>query len=365
MQTATLVGETAEPARRSSVRAPIYRPLGALRFMLALMVMVRHFEHLLRPPVPSCLRDAGLGMVAVAVFFVISGFVVAEAGIVFYSARPLSFFLNRLLRVVPPYLAALALAVAVQAGLFYCGRLHVWDFPAVVSPLEPRLIAAGVLGLVPGFQTRYLAGVDFEFIPFVWTLRVEMAFYGAALAALVLANKFAKRQVIEKLLVLALLACGLFLLQGRPGLLSCGPMFLLGVSGCLLLHRFEMRRLALTAACLVMTGPGFASYVQHGTPMLGLQLALIFMLLGVMAWFVLRPVRPWPKAWDRRLGDLSYPLYLNHYVVGIFLYDTTRLRGPGIFAVGVVVSVALAWLMSRAIEAPLKGLRAQVRLAVL
>jgi len=365
MRTATLVAETIKPVVRPAARAPIYRPLGAFRFMLALMVVVRHFEHLLQPPVPAYLREAGLGMVAVAVFFVISGFVVAEASIVFYSGRPLAFFLNRLLRVVPPYLAALALAVTVQAGLFYCGRLHLWDFPAAVSPLEPRLIAAGVLGLVPGFQTRYLAGVDFEFIPFVWTLRVEMAFYGAALVALVLDNRFSKWPVTGTVLVLALLACGLFLLEGRPGLLSCGPMFLLGVCGFLLLHRFEMRRLVLTGACLVLTGLGFASYVQHGTPVLGLQLTLIVMLLAVMAWLVLRPACPWPKAWDRRLGDVSYPLYLNHYIVGIFLYDMTTLRGAGIFAVGVVVSVALAWLMARAIEAPLKGLRARVRLAVL
>lgn len=333
--------------------------------MLALMVVVQHFEHLLRPPVPAALRDAGLGMVAVAVFFVISGFVVAEASIMFYSQRPLAFFLNRLLRVVPPYLAALALAVAVQAVLFRAGHLRVWDFAVPVSPLEPRLVAAGVLGLIPGFQTRYIAGLDFEFIPFVWTLRVEMAFYGVALTALALAVKFSKWQVIDKLLVIALLACGLFLMEGRPGLLSCGPMFLLGVSGCLLLHRFEMRRLLFTAACLALTGLGFASYVQHGTPVLGLQLSLILVLLGLLAWLAVQPVCPWPKGWDRSLGELSYPLYLNHYVVGILLYDTTTLRGAGIFAFAAVVSVALAWMMARAVEKPLHGLRSRVRMAVL
>jgi peptidoglycan/LPS O-acetylase OafA/YrhL len=365
MRTATLVAETIKPVVRPAARAPIYRPLGAFRFMLALMVVVQHFEHLLQPPVPAYLREAGLGMVAVAVFFVISGFVVAEASIVFYAARPLAFFLNRLLRVVPPYLAALALSIAVQAGLFTAGHLHLWDFPTVLSPLEPRLITAGVLGLVPGFQTRYLAGVDFEFIPFVWTLRVEMAFYGAACVALVFANRFSKWPVTGMVLVLALLACGLFLLEGRPGLLSCGPMFLLGVSGCLLLHRFEMRRLVLTGACLVLTGLGFASYVQHGTPVLGLQLATIFMLLALLAWLILQPDCPWPKGWDRSLGELSYPLYLNHYIVGIILYDTSTVRGPAIFALGGAASVALAWLMSRTIEAPLKALRARVRLAVL
>jgi peptidoglycan/LPS O-acetylase OafA/YrhL len=365
MRIATVAVETAAPERRRTMRTLTYRPLGAFRFLLALMVVVRHFEHLLRPPPPTYLREAGLGMVAVAVFFVISGFVVAEASIVFYSGRPLAFFINRLLRVVPPYLAALALAVVVQASLFHAGGLHVWDFPTAVSPLEPRLIAAGVLGLVPGFQTRYLAGVDFEFIPFVWTLRVEMAFYVTALAALVLGNRFRKWPVIEMVMALALLACGLFLLKGRPGLLSCGPMFLLGVSLCLLLHRFETRRLVFTATCLVLTGLGFASYVQHGTPVLGLQVAMISILLALLAWLVLQPVCPWPKAWDRGLGELSYPLYLNHYIVGIFLYDTTTLRGPGIFALGTVVSVGLAWMMARAIERPLNGLRGHVRRAVL
>jgi peptidoglycan/LPS O-acetylase OafA/YrhL len=104
-----------------------YRPLGAFRLLLAVMVMVRHFQRLLSPPEPAWLQHAGLGMVAVAIFFVVSGFVVVEACMVFYAARPAAFFANRLLRLVPPYLAALSLAVIVQSTLWQAGLLRLWD----------------------------------------------------------------------------------------------------------------------------------------------------------------------------------------------------------------------------------------------
>lgn len=181
------------------------------------MVVLQHFQHLLRPGQRGFFVHAGLGAVAVAVFFVISGFVVAEANEVFYAGRPLAFMGNRLIRVVPPYLAALALTVAVHAVLWDAGRLVLWDYSLRLSPLDARLLLAGLLGLVPGFRTSLVAQ-DFEFIPFVWSLRMEMAFYLAACVTLLAASRW--RRAAPLALLAGCVASALFLLRMRPGLLS-------------------------------------------------------------------------------------------------------------------------------------------------
>ncbi len=353
-------------SRPTNVRAThAYRPLGAFRLFLAIMVMVRHFQRLLAPPEPAWLQHAGLGMVAVAIFFVVSGFVVAEACIVFYARRPAAFLANRLLRLVPPYLAALSLAIIVQTCLWQAGLLRLWDYSLTLSPLQPRLLAAGALSLIPGFHPAFIGAPDFEFIPFVWTLRVEMTFYITACLTLLASLKCRQRRVTDAALLLGLLACGLFLCLGRPGLLSSGPMFLFGVALCLLTHRADACRIAFAGAALFLIWRGFSSYVQRGTPSLHLQLLLIATLLGALVWLIRLPACPWPRHVDRALGDLSYPLYLNHYAVGIIVYDTIPSRGIEIFLFASLFAVGLSWLMSQAIDAPVIALRARVRRAVL
>ncbi len=342
-----------------------YRPLGAFRFGLSLLVVLQHSQHLLVPADRVVFDRTGLGMIAVAIFFVLSGFVVTEANAVFYAGRPWAFFLNRLIRLVPPYLAALALSMLVHAALFCAGRLVVWDFPGAGAPLTLPHVAAGLFGLVPGVIT--LRSRDaFEFIPFAWSLRMEMAFYGAALAA-ILAGLWLglwSRPIIGASLAAGLLGSLWFLRLQRPGLLSCAPMFLTGVAICLALRRGGMLRWGFVAAALPVAALGFTSWGQHGHPVLARQGVLLALLLGLFAVLAERRAGQWQKL-DKRLGDLSYPLYLNHYVVGLVLIDVSAARGRAIYALAVVLSVGLAALMGGLVDRPLIAIRTRVRRAAL
>ena len=335
-----------------------YRPLGTFRLLLALMVVLQHFQHLLRPEQRGFFAQAGLGAVAVAVFFVISGFVVAEANEVFYDGRPLAFMGNRLIRVMPPYLAALALTVGVHALLWHAGRLVLWDYSLRLSPLDPRLLVSGLLGMVPGFRTSLVAQ-DFEFIPFVWSLRMEMAFYLAACVTLLGARRCACAVALA--LVAACVASALFLLQMRPGLLSTAPMFLLGVAVYLVLQQKTRWRLLFCLVAGMLAAAGFLSWQQHGTPQALAQFAMLGALL--LAFLVLckghadGPV----SSWDRGAGGLSYPLYLNHYAVGLAVFNLTQRRGASVYATCVLVSLLVAWLMARLAEAPLRSVRDRIR----
>lgn len=322
------------------------------------MVVLQHFQHLLRPDQRAFFAHAGLGAVAVAVFFVISGFVVAEANEVFYLGRPLAFMGNRLIRVVPPYLAALVLVVSVHALLWNAGRLVLWDYTLRLSPLDPRLLVSGLLGLVPGFRSSLIAQ-DFEFIPFVWSLRMEMAFYLAACATLLAAQRWAR--AVPLALLVGAGGSAVFLLQMRPGLLSTAPMFLLGVAAYLMLQRRTRWRMAFAVATCSLAAAGFLSWQQHGTPQALAQFAMLAVLL--LAFLVLSgaPASDAASAWDRILGDLTYPLYLNHYAIGLAVFNLTVHRGAELYAACVVVSLLVAWLMARLTEAPLRRVRDGIR----
>jgi peptidoglycan/LPS O-acetylase OafA/YrhL len=343
---------TAAPAAR-------YRPLGAFRFGLALLVVLQHFQHLLPPEQRVFLSHMGFGAIAVCVFFAVSGFVVAEANATFYAGRPGAFLANRAVRLAPPYFATLALSVLVHAVLWNSGKLVLWDYDLTGSPLAPARLARGVLGLMPGFSPHRL-GEDFEFIPFVWTLRLEVAFYIAAACAMAAAVKARAPWPVGAAMCAGLLVSALFLLLAhRPGILSTAPMFLVGSALFLLDTRPGWRHGALLAVSVCVAAAGFASWRQHGAPVLMWQLSVLAGLLALFAWLV---TRDGDFRWlDKRLGNLSYPLYLNHYVVGILANSLIGWLDWRVFAGACVAAVLLAMAAESVIDKPLRGLRDRIR----
>jgi peptidoglycan/LPS O-acetylase OafA/YrhL len=300
----------------------------------------------------------GFGAIAVAVFFAVSGFVVTEANIVFYNGRPWAFLENRVIRLLPPYLAALGLAVAVHALLWRAGWLDLWDFPHAGAPVTVARVLAGVFGLIPGVHVLWPD--NFEFIPFAWSLRMEMAFYAAATLLLL-----APRRTRAFWLVAALAASVAFLLQGRPGILSCAPMFLLGVAVCLVGRRFGWKARGFFLAVLPVAAWGFASWGQHGHPVLVWQFEALTALLLAFAMLAAARSPAWLHGIDRFLGDLSYPLYLNHYAVGLVLTCCTGVRSGALYGAGLLLSVLLSAAMAALVDGRLAGLRNRVRRAAL
>jgi peptidoglycan/LPS O-acetylase OafA/YrhL len=324
------------------------------------MVVLQHFQHLLAPGDRLVFSRFGFGAVAVAMFFVVSGFVVTEANAIFYAGRPHAFVVNRLVRLVPPYLAALLLSIGVHAALWHTGSLVLWDYPASGTPMTVARLFAGVMGLVPGLQALR-RGDPFEFIPFAWSLRVEMAFYAGAWATILVAGRTRWPHLTIGAVLAGALAVSLASFRGgQPSILSCLPMFLVGVAFCVLMRRPARTSCAFMAAALPVACLGFASWGQHGHPDLAMQLAVLSGLVAVFAVLADRPAGWWHAA-DRRLGDLSYPLYLNHYVVGIGLTGLCAARGPAVYVAGVVLSIGLAAAMGALVDGRLVAFRNRVR----
>lgn len=146
-------------AIQSTVRRPHFSGLESLRAIAASMVVVHHVvfvagERAGRLERPAAVMDGG-----VAVFFVLSGFLIFRpfaAALVAGSARQpaLSFLWRRVLRIVPAYW--LALSVLWAAGNFHLGS-DWWRYYLLVQPFS-RYTAIG--GIVPA-----------------WSLSTEMSFY--------------------------------------------------------------------------------------------------------------------------------------------------------------------------------------------
>ena len=352
---------------------PQYRPFGALRFGLAMMVVLQHGLLLLAPSGRDFLYALEMGAIAVTAFFAVSGFIVAEASATFYAGRPGAFLTNRVLRVVPPYLAAWAVTVAVDCALYASGRLVPLDAPLQGAPWQPAVLLAGVLEIVPGLTAHRVSGQDFSFIPFAWTLRVEFAFYLAACATCWLMRRQGSRlrqhTLLAGVLGAAYLAFAAFAWahwapsQGRTALqVICVPFFAFGL--CLFLSGRCRGGAGLLHLLLVSSGVlvGFTFWGQRGHPVLAWQVPLLCALFAAIA--VLSRAGPLPptlRAWDRRLGELSYPLYVSHGVVLSLLAGVSARRGAVPYAAAAVLALALAAGLHMAVEQPLRGVRARLR----
>src|ERR1700760_1525893 len=98
--------------RQGSINLYQYRCFGGFRLLLAVFVMVQHFGADLAPaPLAIVLAPYMPGGVAVLVFFALSGFVISEAIDAVYRDRAVPFLTNRLLRILPHFLLAVALSM--------------------------------------------------------------------------------------------------------------------------------------------------------------------------------------------------------------------------------------------------------------
>ena len=64
---------------------------------------------------------------------------------------------------------------------------------------------------------------------------------------------------------------------------------------------------------------------------------------------------------DQAMGDLSYPLYLNHYAASILILSLAPTRDSATFMLSVVFCVAVSWSVSLMTEPFSKKLRDQIR----
>jgi peptidoglycan/LPS O-acetylase OafA/YrhL len=338
----------------------VYRPFGAFRFLLALLVMCQHFFADLAPAsLAEVSAPFAFGSMAVLVFFALSGFVISEAIDRIYQGRAKAFLENRLLRIMPHFILAVALSMLAHCFFHQVGGVHLWrsqpDFPESAFGLTNVLL--NFVGVAP-LADRV---ITYNFLDITWAVRVEMAFY--LLAALCIRGS-GSRSYIQVAGWAALGLAPLFLLAiaGRGiAMFSYLPFF---VYGCALYFALNGRRgcwlISLVCVPAMLIQCAWAIGIDLSTRSVIANVAALAILLAVMTRLSVAHIRQF-RALDRSLGDLTYPLYLYHEIVLIAALTFFPAYSYGLLFSAMVISLGFAALMATLVDPLVAYYRNMVR----
>lgn len=320
--------------------------MGILRLVLALLVVLSHAD----------LRIAQLnpGVTAVVGFYLISGYVMAGLVHRHYSrpARVPWFYLDRVMRLAPQYL--------LYAGLTLAWFLWARETNTFLRHLPSAGDLLNNLLVVPLNFYMFNGSDSFTLIPPAWSLGAELQFYllapfmllwprvGFALAAASLG--------VHALAWLGRLNTDWFGYRLLPGIL-----WVFGVGMVLFhWHRQHPRR----AAWLAGSAPMLALCVYAWLRSRGLHAApyhqevLIGWGLGIPLVHLLATRRP--GALDQWAGDVSYGVFLNHFLL-IWLLFPGPGHTPAQWGALAACAIALSALSQRWIERPVLAWRRRFR----
>ena len=294
------------------------------------------------------------GALGVAIFFLVSGFVILRT---LDRMSPSMFLARRAIRILP------VCAVAVVATAIFENSLFVSNGAPPPNTLSIVIISSvamsGFFSVVPT-------------IPVLWTLTVELLFYALMAAA---AGMVGKRVEFNTLAVLGLACLGFVLLVNAPGLQTMlfaepalGKMVYLSelavyisfmLIGSMVYRGYSDRRILAAAAWVTFAGAVFfASHFAFGQlkgTHLGIGIAdARFAFILFVAALVLNLRGTWtaPIRW---IADISYPLYLVHIPLGWAVLAWLGFAGWGMNVAGLgatAVVLAVAWGMHLGVEQP-------------
>ncbi len=350
--------------------------MGFLRLYLALCVVNAHTGNLFPWLAPR-------GRHAVELFFIISGFYMAMVLSGRY-ARVRDFYESRWLRIAVPYYVHLVAIVllSVASGLIFSQWLSVSGF--VGDPLARNgfwgILFASLSNLTIFGQDLVLflkdnAGSGLQFtpdfgaypdplyqfliIPQCWSVSIELVFY--------LMAPFLNRLKTPHLVVLLAVSALARLAAYGPGGLDHDPWvyrflpfelawFVAGMLGWRLLTFIESKTgrgrtpgiagYAVLCVMVVGIGAGFRWCYQALGPRIGEAYSGFFLILACVPLILLAFHCTRSHHFDRLIGELSYPIYLNHlfFVVALRAIPSLEPFAPWLGLLTGVLSVLCAWL---------------------
>lgn len=327
--------------------------MGSLRLFLALCVAFGHFGTPLGFPTSD---------IAVQSFFVISGFYMALVLNEKYGPGSYWLFIsNRLLRLWPTYLVILIPSFAIASNWWPVASL---DLASIAYYFVSQIIilgqetyfylftSHGTLGLTlhPGTMPNLL--YKLAPVPQAWTLALEFYFY--LLAPFVVRRSPAFiGAIIAASLVLRMTLLVLFDLSGDPWSSRFFPselaLFLIGSLGYYAyaprndVQRKQVYVMLLAAAVPLLVCLAVSRW--DGVSRLASLALLGAVIMSVPYLFKLTR----NMAWDRYLGELSYPFYICHFLIGWMVLPET-VSGAYVCA---LLSLGLATQLYRWIERPI------------
>lgn len=298
---------------------------GLFRFCLALAVVWEH-----------TVAHNGVGRYAVCGFFALSGYLmtlIMQKRYGYEAAGQKAFLQNRLLRIYPTYWVVLVGCVGAIALLgesfdpFYKmtlpGNLVGWEFNTLL--------------LVRDEAVNYAA----------WSLTVELFWYLAICLGI-----SRTRGLTQGWVGASLVYAGYHALSG--GLFDDFYFSISGASlpfalGSLMFWKFGRftKWVGWAMAAVVVN---FLFAINPLGPSFYINTVLMAWLVGCLAQLS-------PKRWDSEIGRFTYPLYLLHWPVAVFLVKLELEPGPRLLILCLALCLPLSWLLVRYVERPLERLK--------
>ncbi|MGW8466020.1 acyltransferase family protein [Pseudomonas sp. CLCA07] len=301
----------------------------ALRCFAALWVVLFHLsegKHIptLLAAIPDWLKyivfDAG--HLGVPVFFVLSGIVMAVTtfSVPMHTANAANFVARRLVRLAPPYYAAVALGVLVIVAKHTSGQGGI-EIPSVTDILANLTFLQGILGIE-------------NIITVFWTLCIEVQFYIAFAALLWLSeqarggNALQARNItiwVSALLALLWPAGLIHSIGWQGGFIAFWFSFMAGVLCAQILRGSKQNRYIAVGYCTLVLFIGAADQNSF-TMAVGLTgLLFCFLVAGTVT---LGFLSSYPV---QKISLISYSIYLFHPpVTGTFMRLFRRIMPTGL-----------------------------------
>ncbi len=335
-----------------------YFGLDLLRFFAASIVVLNHFGIFTwnQPSIavtgrwlafPGLVPASWCGWVGVEIFFVISGFVIAASA---RNATPGSFLRHRIIRVFPALwiCTTLAFVMLLASGQSLSTLLPAYIRSLFLSPVGP-----------------YIDGV-------IWTLMVEAVFY-SLIFLILLAGRFDRMNRVAiglgvvSSIFLTVFACAEYVREvpGFAGIVAaCGRFY----------FRLLLLQHGVFFACGMLVWYGFERGLAGPAvpPLLDRAAAAVLIWAAGLASLILS-VAFRSKIYDRLknrqkllrdIGLLTYPVYLNHFVLGMTLVPALFAHGltrPLVLALSLATVLVTSWLImsipERALRSALRSLR--------
>lgn len=352
-----------------------FKIFGIYRFFLALLVVIGHYHFFLPEEASKTIRLFNLGNVAVMTFFVISGYIMAEANNIFYQNKTLKFIQNRALRIMPLFIVALFLSVIIHFIINEISASKLINSIRTIGDYEnldftyPKIftienLASNFLRLIIWDGLNYLFSIKehYIFVRYAWAIFIELKFYVLIAIFYILYYRYNKKIIaIIFTVIFSILPLFIIIENIKYSILNFSPFFLTGV----FLYYYILEKNIL----ILIGGLGNFSlsiYSLYTFLDVGGENKLFLLvdcfLYSIFTWFIYYLSKFQGTNFviriDKILGDLSYPMYINQYAIQIFFLSYQIIENKTLNFIGAIVTLmTVAFIINTSIESKIKIIR--------
>lgn len=341
------------------------RPLGMFRLFLAFLVMLQHIGINLVPPNIAYYSAVWQpGTVGVVTFLFLSAFIILDVAVSTYNGHPVRFIANRALRILPEFVIALLIAIAVQYYLFRHGNpANFYFYPTTEDAFGARNIFFNFIALVP----TPTSPMSWDFVYTIWTVRYEIVFYITVFAILAVTNRVSpvfRVGLVERGVLCGSISVTAFTLlaplEGTYEFMAALYSFIaMGAIYYVLRENTTLGKQPDALVYGIVIGVMTYLLLDYTNSMLATAMTLVAVVVAI-GLLELRIVNKKLARVDHICGDLSYTVFLLHLQVATLVKN---FMGASLssFAVAMLMSFAVSLIISVGVRKITSPLRTRIR----